>query len=44
MKQGNMRLDKGGRIDRKKPVTFRFDGKAFGGFEGDTLASALLAN
>ncbi len=44
MKQGNMRLDKGGRIDRKKPVTFRFDGKAFAGFEGDTLASALLAN
>ena len=43
-KQGNMRLDNGGRIDRKKPVSFRFDGKTFGGFEGDTLASALLAN
>ena len=43
-KQGNMRLDNGGRIDRNKPVSFRFDGKTFGGFEGDTLASALLAN
>ena len=43
-KQGNMRLDNGGQIDRKKPLSFRFDGKTFGGFEGDTLASALLAN
>ena len=43
-KQGNMRLDNGGRIDRNKPISFRFDGKTFGGFEGDTLASALLAN
>ena len=39
------RLAKGGTwIDRSKPLTFRFDGVDHGGFEGDTLASALLAN
>ena len=39
------RLEKGGnRIDRKKPVTFSFDGKSYSGFDGDTLASALIAN
>ncbi len=38
------RLDKGGRIDRSKPVSFTFDGKPLSGFAGDTLASALLAN
>ncbi|MEM8651680.1 MAG: sarcosine oxidase subunit alpha family protein, partial [Pseudomonadota bacterium] len=38
------RLSNGGMIDRSKPLTFTFDGKQFGGFEGDTLASALLAN
>jgi sarcosine oxidase, subunit alpha len=30
-------------IDRAKPVTFAFNGQAYRGFEGDTLASALLA-
>ena len=39
-----MRLDTGGRIDRKKTVRFTFDGKPLTGCEGDTLASALLAN
>lgn len=34
----------GGRVDRLKPVRFRFDGRELTGFEGDTLASALLAN
>ncbi len=34
----------GGLIDRKTPRTFTFDGKSYEGFEGDTLASALLAN
>ncbi len=34
----------GGLIDRSKPLNFSFDGKAFSGFAGDTLASALLAN
>ena len=39
------RLQSGGRqIDRSKPVAFSFNGKALMGFEGDTLASALLAN
>ncbi len=38
------RLDTGGRIDRSKPVTFRYNGRKLVGFEGDTLASALLAN
>jgi sarcosine oxidase subunit alpha len=33
-----------GLVDRLKPVTFRFDGKALQGYAGDTLASALLAN
>ena len=39
------RLADGGRlIDRTKPVRFQFNGTACSGFEGDTLASALLAN
>ena len=38
------RLSSGGRIDRSKPVSFDFDGRSLQGFDGDTLASALLAN
>ena len=38
------RLPGGGRIDRKRPVRFGFDGVEYEGFAGDTLASALLAN
>jgi len=38
------RLRKGGRIDRQKPLTFTFNNRAYQGFAGDTLASALLAN
>jgi sarcosine oxidase subunit alpha len=38
------RLDKGGLINRDKPLHFTFDGKRYTGFHGDTLASALLAN
>ena len=34
----------GGKINRAHPVSFRFDGKSYFAFEGDTLASALLAN
>ncbi len=34
----------GGRVDRSRPLRFTFDGKAFQGLQGDTLASALLAN
>jgi sarcosine oxidase subunit alpha len=38
------RLAEGGRIDRTKPVAFTFNGKRLTGYQGDTLASALLAN
>jgi sarcosine oxidase, subunit alpha len=38
------RLPAGGRVDRNKPVHFSFDGHTYAGFEGDTLASALLAH
>jgi sarcosine oxidase subunit alpha len=38
------RLPAGGLIDRARPVSFTFDGRRFAGYEGDTLASALLAN
>ncbi len=31
-------------IDKNKPVNFVFDGKTYTGYQGDTLASALLAN
>ena len=31
-------------IDREKPLTFTFEGRAYGGFAGDTVASALAAN
>ncbi len=33
-----------GLVNRQRPLRFRFDGSDYGGFEGDTLASALLAN
>ena len=38
------RLDSGGCVDRAKPLRFRFNGDEYGGYDGDTLASALLAN
>ena len=38
------RLSAGGRINRQRVVNFKFDGRAYQGLEGDTLASALLAN
>ncbi|MET0743510.1 MAG: sarcosine oxidase subunit alpha family protein, partial [Microvirga sp.] len=38
------RLPGGGRIDRKRPIAIRFNGRTVPGFEGDTVASALLAN
>jgi sarcosine oxidase, subunit alpha len=31
-------------IDRARPLGFTFNGRAYSGFAGDTLASALLAN
>ncbi len=38
------RLQSGGRIDHSQSVTFNYNGNAYKGFKGDTLASALLAN
>ncbi|MCG8503688.1 MAG: sarcosine oxidase subunit alpha family protein [Sphingomonadales bacterium] len=38
------RLPTGGRIDRSRPLEFTFNGQSLIGYEGDTLASALLAN
>jgi sarcosine oxidase, subunit alpha len=40
----NQRLNQGGRVDRKRPIRFTFNGKSYTGYQGDTLASALLAN
>jgi sarcosine oxidase, subunit alpha len=34
----------GGRLNRQQEISFVFDGRSFTGFQGDTLASALLAN
>ena len=34
----------GRRLDRSQRLTFRFNGRWYGGYTGDTLASALLAN
>lgn len=38
------RLAHGGLIDRTRPLRFRFEGRDYRGYVGDTLASALLAN
>ena len=38
------RTQTGGLINRKKTVSFRFNGRRVSGFEGDTIASALLAS
>jgi len=40
----DFRLPEGGHIDRDQPLGFRFNGRAYKGYAGDTLASALLAN
>ena len=40
---GRNRLPDGGIVDRTRPITFKFDNKTYTGFEGDTLASALVA-
>ena len=40
----NFRTPSGGRIDRRQPISFSFDGRIYQGYRGDTLASALLAN
>ena len=41
---GDFRLDNGGLINRSKKISFKFNGKKYFGYEGDTLASALIAN
>jgi len=33
-----------GKIEERSEITFTFDGKQYTGYEGDTIASALLAN
>ena len=38
------RINKTRFVDQTKTVSFTFDGKEYHGFEGDTLASALLSN
>ena len=43
MKAGSHRRS-GARVDTTQEIEFFFDGKAYKGYQGDTLASALLAN
>ncbi|TAI66107.1 sarcosine oxidase subunit alpha family protein [Bradyrhizobium sp. Leo170] len=38
------RLSSGGLVDRNRRLLFSFDGRTYGGYAGDTLASALLGN
>ena len=38
------RIETGGLINRNKKISFKFNGVTYFGYEGDTLASALLAN
>jgi len=38
------RTPAGGQVDRARTIAFTFDGRSYQGLEGDTLASALLAN
>ena len=38
------RLENIGLINRDKKISFKFNGKSYFGYEGDTLASALIAN
>jgi sarcosine oxidase subunit alpha len=40
----NFRLVNVGLINRNKKISFKFNGKSYFGYEGDTLASALIAN
>jgi sarcosine oxidase subunit alpha len=44
MRAQPFRLACEGLIDRTQTLSFRFDGKPYEGYVGDTLASALLAN
>jgi len=44
MSASSFRIPSVGRLKQARTVTFTFDDKAYTGVEGDTLASALLAN
>ena len=39
-----IRVESGGRIERSEKLDFTWDGKPLSGYQGDSLASALLAN
>ena len=41
---GRRTVSGGSAIDRAKPISFTFDGEEVAAFEGDTVASAILAN
>ena len=41
---GAFRIPSAGRLKQAKTARFSFDGQSYAGIEGDTLASALLAN
>ncbi len=38
------RIGKPSKLNLNKVISFSFDGKTYKGFEGDTIASALIAN
>ena len=40
----SFRLENTGLVNRDKKLSFTFNGKSYYGYEGDTLASALIAN
>ena len=40
----NLRVKASNFIDETKRISFKFNGKKYFGYKGDTLASALLAN
>ena len=40
----NLRVKSSEFIDETNRISFKFDGKTYYGFKGDTLASALIAN
>ena len=40
----NLRVRSSEYIDETNRISFKFNGKTYHGFKGDTLASALLAN
>jgi len=44
LRGSSLRLPAGIGVDTSKAVTFKYDGVVYQGVEGDTLASALLAN